>query len=38
MSVRYPFMPWHYDLHVWLWESDPDRLLAPSDPALTCPS
>ena len=32
-----PSMPWHYDLHVWLWADNPDGLFAMFNPALSCP-
>jgi hypothetical protein len=30
-------MPWHYDLHVWLWEANPAGLFAPWNPTVHCP-
>lgn len=32
-----PETPWHYDLHVWLWEPNPDGLFAHYNPNLRCP-
>jgi hypothetical protein len=29
-------MPWHYDLHVWIWTHNPSGLFAPFNPALAC--
>ena len=29
-------MPWHYDLHVWVADSNPSGLFAPFNPALSC--
>lgn len=29
-------MPWHWDLHVWLWAHNPDGMFAPYNPALQC--
>jgi hypothetical protein len=29
-------MPWHYDLHVWLWEDNPTGLFAMFNPAISC--
>lgn len=29
-------MPVHYDLHVWLFRHNPDGLLAPFNPAVSC--
>jgi hypothetical protein len=37
MPEHSPGMGWHYDLHVWLWEMNPSGLLAPWNPAVTCP-
>ena len=30
-------MPWHWDLHVWLWAHNPDGMFAPWNPTLQCP-
>jgi hypothetical protein len=38
MAGHNPEMPWHYDLHVWLWAHNPDGLFAPFNPALSCPA
>ena len=32
-----PGMPIHYDLHVWLYERNPDGLFAMWNPAISCP-
>lgn len=37
MPGHNPSMPWHYDLHVWLWADNPSGLFAPFNPALSCP-
>jgi hypothetical protein len=37
MPGHTPDMPWHYDLHVWLWEDNPFGLFAPVNPNLSCP-
>jgi len=29
-------MPWHFDLHVWLWHGNPDGMFAEFNPALKC--
>ncbi len=29
--------PWHYDLHVWLWEDNPSGIFADFNPNLHCP-
>ncbi|HEX2057701.1 MAG TPA: hypothetical protein VHI71_04955 [Actinomycetota bacterium] len=28
--------PWHYDLHVWLWEENPDGIFAPYNRRVSC--
>ena len=28
--------PWHYDLHVWLWEENPDGVFAQYNPRVSC--
>lgn len=28
--------PWHYDIHVWLWEENPSGLFAHYNPRLSC--
>ena len=27
----------HWDLHVWLWKSNPSGVFSPTNPAITCP-
>jgi hypothetical protein len=36
MAGHQPGMPWHFDQHVWLYESNPSGLFAPFNPALSC--
>ena len=36
MPGHNPHMPWHYDLHVWLWKANPAGFFAPFNPALSC--
>lgn len=31
-----PSMPWHYDLHVWIWAENPAGLFAQFNPQLRC--
>ncbi len=31
-------MPWHYDLHVWLWRGNPNGLFVNWNPNVTCPA
>ncbi len=40
MEGRQPLLPeglHHYDLHVWLWKTNPAGVFAPTNPALRCP-
>lgn len=40
MAGHKPIMPdglHHYDLHVWLWKSNPEGVFSPTNPAVTCP-
>jgi hypothetical protein len=37
MPGHNPSMPIHYDLHVWLWETNPSGMFAPFNPAISCP-
>lgn len=36
MPGHNPTMPIHYDLHVWLWATNPAGLFAPFNPAVSC--
>ena len=36
MDGHIPLQPRHYDLHVWLWEHNPDGLFAHYNPRLSC--
>jgi hypothetical protein len=36
MPGHNPNMPWHYDLHAWLWADNPAGTFAPFNPALSC--
>lgn len=36
MPGHHPAMPWHYDVHVWLWKDNPSGLFAPFNPTLSC--
>lgn len=29
-------MPWHYDLHAWIWEHNPDGMFSPHNPRIMC--
>jgi len=29
-------MPWHYDLHVWIWRTNPSGMFAPFNPNVRC--
>ena len=40
MEGHHPLMPHalhHYDLHVWLWKTNPAGLFAPTNPNVKCP-
>ena len=37
MPGHNPQMPWHYDMHAWVLESNPAGTFAPFNPALACP-
>jgi hypothetical protein len=37
MAGHNPAMPIHYDLHVWVAETNPDGVFAQFNPALRCP-
>ena len=36
MPGHVPGMPWHWDLHVWVWANNPSGLFAQWNPALSC--
>jgi len=36
MPGHNPNMPWHYDLHAWLWADNPAGTFAPFNPSLSC--
>jgi hypothetical protein len=36
MPGHNPFMPVHYDLHVWVAEENPSGFFAPFNPAIAC--
>jgi len=31
-----PWMPWHWDLHVWAWATNPNGTFAQWNPSLSC--
>jgi hypothetical protein len=40
MEGHHPLMPHglnHYDLHVWLWKTNPAGLFSPTNPDVKCP-
>ncbi|HEX9562896.1 MAG TPA: hypothetical protein VF981_02955 [Gemmatimonadaceae bacterium] len=40
MEGHKPLMPeglHHYDLHVWLWKTNPEGVFSPTNPAVKCP-
>lgn len=32
-----PGMPWHYDKHVWVWETNPSGMFRQWNPSISCP-
>jgi len=41
MEGHQPLMPpglHHYDLHVWLWKTNPEGVYSPTNPAVKCPA
>jgi hypothetical protein len=41
MEGHKPIMPdglHHYDLHVWLWKTNPEGVFTPTNPAVKCPT
>src|SRR5919109_5473936 len=36
MQGHIAIQPWHYDLHVWLWQRNPSGLFAQFNPNLSC--
>lgn len=36
MPGHSPTMPWHWDLHVWVWELNPSGMYAQWNPSLRC--
>jgi hypothetical protein len=36
MPGHVPGMPWHYDLHVWIWRPNPSGMFAQWNPSISC--
>jgi hypothetical protein len=36
MPGHVPGMPWHWDLHVWIWANNPTGMFAQWNPAISC--
>lgn len=36
MEGHAPGMPWHYDLHVWIWKPNASGMFAQFNPGLSC--
>jgi hypothetical protein len=36
MPGHIPTMPWHWDLHVWIWAHNPNGMFAEWNPSLQC--
>jgi hypothetical protein len=37
MAGHNPSMPWHFDLHAWVWEGNPTGRFAQFNPMVACP-
>ena len=37
MPGHVPGMPWHWDLHAWVWRNNPSGMFAQWNPAISCP-
>ncbi len=37
MPGHEPGMPWHFDLHAWVWQGNPAGIFADFNPSLNCP-
>ncbi len=37
MPGHVPGMPWHWDLHAWVWANNPAGLFSQWNPAISCP-
>ncbi|MDX2260116.1 MAG: hypothetical protein SFU84_00285 [Gemmatimonadales bacterium] len=37
MPGHEPGMPWHYDKHVWVWETNPSGMFSQWNPSISCP-
>lgn len=37
MAGHNPTMPWHWELHAWIWRNNPAGMFAPWNPDLSCP-
>ncbi|MBA2291826.1 MAG: hypothetical protein H0W15_05145 [Gemmatimonadales bacterium] len=33
-----PGMPWHYEKHVWVWDTNPNGMFSQWNPSISCPS
>jgi hypothetical protein len=36
MPGHFPGMPWHWDLHAWIWANNPTGIFEPWNPAISC--
>lgn len=37
MPGHFPGMPWHWDLHVWVWSPNPSGMFVPWNTGVSCP-
>ena len=33
---HFPGMPWHRELHAWIWANNPDGMFEPWNPKISC--
>lgn len=36
MAPHAPGMPWHYDLHAYIWQGNPDGIFEEWNPTVKC--
>ncbi len=37
MAGHEPGMPWHYDKHAWIWNTNPSGMFSEWNPSISCP-
>lgn len=38
MAGHAPGMPWHFDLHAWVWSHNPSGMFSEWNPSISCPA